>query len=139
MLRTIGGTILGLLVAVVSIMAIEWVGHQLFPPPPGVDINDPESLRGMLESATIGAKLVVLVAWFAGTLIGAWVADFIARAEWPRWVVAGFVLLGVLLNVFTINHPGWMIALGIAAPLVAAWIAGRLPRPQLSSDVADES
>lgn len=139
MLRKIGGTVLGILIAVVCIMAIEWVGHQLFPLPPGVDINDPESLRGMMESATIGAKLAVLIAWFVGTLIGAWVADFIAGAEWPRWAVAGFVLLGVLLNVYTINHPGWMIALGIAAPLIAAWIAGRLPRPQLSSGVVDES
>lgn len=133
MLRKIGGTVAGILVAIIMIMAIEWLGHQLFPPPAGIDINDPESLRTRYEEATLGAKLAVLVAWFGGTLIGAWVADWIGGAEWPRWVVAGFVLLGVLLNFYTINHPGWMIALGIAAPLVAAWLAGRLPRPELST------
>ena len=40
-LRTALGVVLGLIVGLLIILAVEGVGHTIFPPPPGVNLTDP--------------------------------------------------------------------------------------------------
>lgn len=50
---------LGLVTAVVLVMLLEWVGHQMYQPR-GIDMNDPEAILTFLDNLPLGAKLAVL-------------------------------------------------------------------------------
>jgi hypothetical protein len=123
-LRTIIATAAGVIVAMIVIMAFEWIGHQASPVPPGPDPAHPDAAQIPFASA-----IAVLAGWFLGTLGGGAVANHLARRQWPSWIVVGVVLLGAIVNFATIRHPAWMIVVGIALPLIAGWIVSRrVPR-----------
>ena len=70
--------ILGALVSGCLIGAIEVANSQVFPLPEGTDVNDPESLKAAMATMPAVELVVVLVAWFIGTLAGAAVAARVA-------------------------------------------------------------
>jgi len=48
--KTILGTVVGLVVAVVTLMIVEALGHMIYPPPEGVDLKDPEQLASIMKT-----------------------------------------------------------------------------------------
>jgi hypothetical protein len=124
-LRTIIATGLGVIIAVLVIMAIEAIGHRLAPFPPQVDPMNPD-----MAKVPVVAMLAVVLAWFLGTLAGGSLGNRLAHCRWPGWVIAGLVLVGAIYQFTIITHPAWMMAAGVAAPLLAAWILSRwAPEP----------
>lgn len=123
MLRAIGGTLGGIVVAVLVILLVERIGHIFYPMPGDVDMTDPGAVGLALGAAPLAAKLIVVGAWFVGALVGALVAGLISRAYWPGWIVAGFVALGGILNIVLIPHPVWMQIAAVAAPLLGGLVA----------------
>lgn len=136
--RTTLGITLGLLVMFVAIMAIEFVGHRLYPPPTGLDPMQPGDLARIMAAQPFMAKLMVVVAWVAGAFAGGWVAAKVAR-DWPRVAavaVAAVVVAAVIGMVVQLpDHPRWMAALGVLLPIPAAWWAARLARPRNATRV----
>lgn len=62
---------------------------MVFPPPKGVDLNDPDQLGAIMSEIPLGAKIAVLVAWGLGTFGGGLVGVFLSgRKAWPATVVA---------------------------------------------------
>lgn len=127
MARNIGGVVAGVILAILVIMAVEFVGHQAFPRP-ALDLANTDASRAALAGAPLTALLVPLIAWFLGALVGGYAGNRVALATWPGWVVTGFVLLGAVANFWMIPHPSWMIAAGIALPILAGWLASRTVR-----------
>lgn len=122
MLKRIAGILAGIIVCGLVIFAIEWTGGQIFP-------GAAEAAgAGDLNQVPVGALVSVLVGWFVGPLLGGMLAVRLAERGWAAWVVAAFVLLGVILNTSTIPHPLWMVVLGFLLPLAAGWIASRTAR-----------
>lgn len=130
MLRKMGGIAVGVVAALMTIEAVEWLKRALFPPQPGYDVRDLATVRDYMEGAPIAAMLFVVAAWFLGSLVGGALAQWIARVSWARWAVAAIVLVLVVFTILMFPHPGWMVVAGFAAPLIAAWIVGRLPQPR---------
>ena len=97
--RTILGAVAGLLVAFFTIMVVEFAGHQVYPPPPGLDPMVPADMAMIMQSMPLGAMLLVVVAWLTGAFDGGFVAALVARGNRPRVaavVPALLVMAGVV-------------------------------------------
>lgn len=126
-MRTILGILAGVVLAFVVLMGLEMAGHAVMPPPPGLDPTDPEDLKQMVASASMAAKVWVVIAWFAAVVAGGWLARRLSRKGWAGWVIAGLIVLGGVANIIMIPHPLWMQIAAVAAPLLGGWIVTRLP------------
>ncbi|MEZ5924168.1 MAG: hypothetical protein R3D57_07265 [Hyphomicrobiaceae bacterium] len=126
MLRIILGIFAGFIAAAVIVLAIESLGHLIFPPPPGIDLANPEALASIIDQLPIGALVAVIIAWFAGAFGGGATAAKISRLSWSAWVVGTFMLAGGLWSMLVIPHPLWMKLALAPATLVPAWLAGRM-------------
>jgi hypothetical protein len=127
-MRMIGGVVAGLIVAFLCVYGIETIGHSLYPPPPGFDLSNPDDMARMIAVMPVGAKVAVVLGWFVGALVGALVADKIARRGLAGWIVAILVVAAGIATMVMIPHPAWMWVAGIGLPLLAAWLAQRLAR-----------
>lgn len=122
------GILVGAVVAIACVWAIEAVSHLIYPIPPGTDFDDPAVLAAYFETVPLGGKLWIVAAWFVGALAGAWAANAIARRALAGWIVTLLVIAGGVVTMMMITHPAWMWAMGIALPLIAAWLAQRLAK-----------
>lgn len=128
MLRKISAVLLGLLVASGTVMLVEWLGHQVYPPPPGLDFQDPVSLRQYTSSMPLGAFLFVLSGWLLGTITGGLAACFVAR-EKPlvfASIIGAVMLAATIANLMMIPHPTWfsiagIIVIGAGTLLATRW------------------
>jgi len=120
--------VLGVIVAVVFIIAIEALGHSVYPVPEGLDITDTEAMQAYVTGLPIGALLFVMGAWLVATLAGGLLACFIAR-ETPlvySAVVGGLVLLGTIINLMSVPHPSWFSITSVLAIIAMIFVTGRL-------------
>jgi hypothetical protein len=135
-MRVVIGVLGGIVVAVLCIYVIEAVGHSVFPAPPGIDPYNPADVERLMAALPAGAFAFVLAGWFIGTLLGASVANRIARRSFAGWIVALVVVVGGVATMMMIPHPLWMWAAGLALPALAAWLAQRMtpagPAPPMS-------
>ena len=118
----------GAVIAVVCVGVLESIGHMIFPPPPGVDVSDPEVLKTIMDDIPLGAQISVLVAWTVATFAGGSVAAWLARAgTWPAWAIAGLMLVLIGINLVWIPHPTWMIICAVLLTIIAGFLASRMP------------
>ena len=128
MQRKVAAVVLGVIVAVVFIIAIEALGHSVYPVPEGLDITDTEAMQAYVTGLPIGALLFVMGAWLVATLAGGLLACFIAR-ETPlvySAVVGGLVLLGTIINLMSVPHPSWFSITSVLAIIAMIFVTGRL-------------
>lgn len=125
-IRRAGGIVAGVVAAGLVVGVIETLGHSLFPPPPGLDLAKPADQARLMEAIPIGAKLAVVIAWFAGALAGAWAALRISGWAPSVWVVAGVMTVLSVVTTQMFAHPLWMIAAALALPVLAAWLVQRM-------------
>jgi hypothetical protein len=128
MIRSILGIVAGIVVAVLTVMAVQALGHALYPYPADIDLNDPEQIARVFPTIPLAAKLFVVAAWFGGGLAGAAVAKAIAGRDWAAWTIAVLIAIGALTNIFVIPHPVWMQVSAIVAPLLGGLVANHLVR-----------
>lgn len=131
MLRDILAAVTGVAVAIAVVLLAEELNHYIYPPPPGLDLNDPESMRSVVAQLPLGAFVLLLVGWALATLVGAVVAGRIGTAKaWTYPTVVGVVMLaGVASNLILIPHPLWFSIVSPLAILASAWLAWIVARP----------
>lgn len=128
MLRKISAVLVGFLVAIGTVMLVEWLGHQVYPPPPGLDFKDPVSLQQYTSSLPLGAFLFVLLGWLMGTITGGLAACFVAR-EKPlvfASIIGAVMLAATIANLMMIPHPTWFSIAGIIVIAAGTLLAIRL-------------
>ncbi len=128
MARNILGFVVGFLVAGTLIGGIQRIGHHVYPPPPEMNPNDPESIQSYMNQAPTGALLFVLMAWVLGTLAGTYAATRIAQTA-PRGaaIAVGTMMLGMsVAMMLSIPVPSWFwacallgVTLATAVPIMA--------------------
>ena len=128
MLRDIGAVIAGLAVSMAFIMAVQMIGHSLWPAPEGLDWNDEEVIRTYTSQLPFLALLFPIVSYFLGAFAGPFVACRIGTAKPVLFVgIIGIVLLAfTVANLIQIPHPVWFSVLAVAAILVGGWLALQL-------------
>ena len=132
--RTLLGAVIGLVTAVITIMLIEFAGHQVYPPPPGLNPMVTEDMAKIMQMLPLGAMLFVVAAWLIGAFDGGFIAALIARKGHPRAaavVPALMVMAGVVGMIIQMpGHPTWMAIVGLLLPIPAAlagaWLATKL-------------
>lgn len=124
--RGILAVVAGVLLGVLVIGLVEYLGHALFPPPADIDTNDPADLARLWEVIPIQSKLMVVAAWFLGSLAGACAAIAIARRLLPAWTVGLIIAAMGLWTSQMFPHPPWMVVAALVLPLVAVLVARRL-------------
>jgi len=128
MLRSILAVLAGLVVAWITVSLFEFASMHAFPPPPGVDVRDPQQLAALVAQMPVGALGLVLAGWVVGALDGGLVATLISKRRVPAIVVGVLVMLGAFLMVAMVPHPMWMSIAGVLLPLPAALFGAWLVR-----------
>jgi hypothetical protein len=129
----------GVIVGGIVVGMTESLGHSLFPPPPGLDVTDPEQLKTLMSQLPVMALVIVVVAWALGALAGGYTAARVANTgrRMPSLVTGGFLLLFGGITMFQIPHPVWMMIAGILLPVPMALLGARLagpPKPDSGQD-----
>lgn len=126
-MRILLGVIAGAVVAFLCVVGVEYAAHTVYPPPPGLDVNDREAVARAMASAPTAALAFVAAGWFLGALLGAWLAGAVARRAMAAWIVALIVVAACIANLLMMpGHPAWMWAAAILLPLIGGWLAQRL-------------
>ncbi|MDA0683133.1 MAG: hypothetical protein O2797_03910 [Bacteroidetes bacterium] len=119
--------IAGVVVGGIVVGIVESVGHLIWPPPPGLDITNPDDLARLMESIPAGALVFVVLGWTLGAIAGGFTAGKIS--EDPTYlpsIFAGGILMTLgIVTLFMIPHPVWMWIMGIVLPVPCAWWGGR--------------
>lgn len=126
--RTLLGILLGAIVMWLTIFCLEFLGHALFPPPAGLDPQNPEHLKRIVAEAPIGAMVTLVLAWTAGAFTGAWTAARLARHPRAAAVLIALVVMSGVIGMMLIvpEHPKWVSALGLLLPVPVALVAAKL-------------
>ena len=132
-IRGIAAILAGLVVAIITVLITESIGHMIYPPPAGLDISNPEHQAKLMESIPTGAKVAVVLAWFLGSLAGSATAIVIGRKVLAGWIVA--LLIGAM-GVWTTQmfpHPLWMVVGALFVPLIAVLVVKRLMADRIAA------
>ncbi len=126
--RSILAVIAGLVVGGLLVAGVEYMSQMIYPPPPGLDLTDTEAVREFAMGAPDSARMVILLAWFVGPFGGGWLAARLApRLPMTHAIIVGaFFVAADLINLVTIPSPVWMWVGGLIAPLLAAYLGGKL-------------
>ena len=129
--RTLLGAVAGAVAMWITVFALEFTGHALYPPPPGLNPQEQADLAAIIVRSPPGALTMLVLAWVAGAFTGGYVAARIAR-PYPRAAavfVALLVMAGVVgMIVLVPQHPVWVAVLGLVLPVPAAMFAARLAK-----------
>ncbi len=117
LLRSIGATVTGMLVAFLLVIAVEFFSAIVHPVPADFD-GSAEQMCQHVERYPAWVLAVVIPAWGAAALAGTWTAGRLAN-RLAALFVGLLLLVAVLFNVAMLPYPLWF---KVAAPL--AIIAG---------------
>lgn len=144
MLRNIAGIVAGVVIAFVTVMLIDKIGHMAYPPPDGLDFTDPDAVKPYMATLPVGALLMILassvVATFIGTLVGCYVGT--ANAGLFGAVIGGLVLAATIANFIFIPHPLWLSIATLIGIVLCTLLAIRLaptPAPTTSETASRDS
>jgi hypothetical protein len=146
--RSVLGVVIGCIVAVVIITAIQAINFVQYKPAdaPGLDDmkklsewmealqKDPQKMSAWFQTLPVAALVVVLCSWQLGAFLGGAVSALIAgRARLLHAGIIGAVVLVSTIynfydmkNRYDIAHPDWMIVAGLLLPLPVSLLAGKL-------------
>ncbi len=123
--RAVLGGVGGLLAAVVVIAGVQALNFVLFPPPPGLDLEDPAVMATILDVLPTGALVMLELSYALGSVVGGAVAMRIASSWWPPIAVGVVLTLLDVANLMSLPHPWWLAALTLVTfvpgAVVGAW------------------
>lgn len=125
MLRNILAVICGFVTFFLLILAVQKVGHVVYPPPADINFGNAEQARAYVKTLPVGAILFVGLSYVAGAFGGSVVASAVGTLK-PLYfgvTIGGVVLAFTLMNFFIIPHPLWFMLAGPIAIVLASYAA----------------
>ena len=116
-LRPAIAAVVGILVAFGLVWLAQYAGSEIAPAE-----YDPATGEILIP---VGSTIALIVGWFIATFAGSWLAMRISGGTGAGWVVAGAVIGAALYTAIDFADSWWMMALGVAIPLAAVWLAQR--------------
>ncbi len=128
-IRRIGGTFAGMTSGAIVIGVLQKLGHQIYPPPSGLDPTDKEAMKAAIATVPVEALVLVLLSYLLGTIVGASTAGWIGRGDRAPVIATTVLLLATgMLNLLMVPHPTWFSALCPVVFILGGVIARRLTR-----------
>jgi len=127
--RNIVAVLVGLIVGSGVNMGLILLGPSIIPPPPGVDVSDPDSISASMHLFETRHFVFPFIAHALGTLAGAMAAFLVAashRAQIAYIIGAAFFAGGIAAS-FMIPAPNWFVIVDVVfAYFPMAWIGKEL-------------
>lgn len=125
--RSILAVALGFVLGIVLIAVMQSLGHFIYPPPEDLDLTNPEALKNLIDSAPVGALLLVVLAYAVGSFGGGWLAARLAQKSHilHGMIVGGLLMTAGIMNLLMIPHPLWFWIVSVAAYFPAAYAGAR--------------
>ncbi|PZO54822.1 MAG: hypothetical protein DCF16_04395 [Alphaproteobacteria bacterium] len=123
------GIVIGVAVGIGVVMVGDALNHRFFPPPPDVQVTNPEAIRDYMQTAPVLSLLGLPVTWTLAALAASFAAAKIAARTWAGWVAGGVLFAATGLNLVMIPHPLWMLIAAIMGVPAVAWLGARLGGP----------
>ena len=138
-LRGLSAVVLGITTGILLIAGVEYLAHQAYPLPAGLNMRDPAAVKVALANLPAGALLMVLAGWVLGTFAGAFVTTRAIRfSKFRHGMLVGVLFLAVgISNLMEFPHPLWFWICGVAVFLPAAYAGTMLALPAIEEEVAD--
>ncbi len=111
MLKNVLGVVVGLFIGLVMLGSIEYAAQLIFPPPPGLDLNDSAVAQDLIKNLPIPKLLLFVVARSLGALAGGWVCCELAGSQ----RIKAALVVGLLIQLLSIwglvkvSHPLWFV------------------------------
>jgi len=122
--RGIGAVIVGMIVAFLVVFGAEAISHQIYPPPPGMSMQDMTQVKAFVATLPMSVLLIVLAGHLIATFVATWTAAKIAHGPMAAFVVGALLLAAGIVNAFMIPQPLWFsiasFVIYIGATLVGA-------------------
>ncbi len=127
--KNIVAVVSGLVVGSIVNMGIIMASGSIIPPPPGTDLTTTEGMIAAMPLFEPKHFLMPFLAHALGTLVGAFVAAYIAVSRKMTFAmgIGAFFMLGGIAAVLMLPAPMWFNALDlIVAYIPMAYLGGRL-------------
>jgi hypothetical protein len=124
-LRRIGAVIVGLIVAFILVFAAEGIAHKIYPPPPGMNMQDMERVKAFVATLPLSVMLIVLTGWLIATFVATWLAARIAGTLFPGYIVGALLLCAGIANAIMLPQPIWFSIASIVIYIGATWVGAR--------------
>jgi hypothetical protein len=128
MFRNVAAIVIGVVMAFVTVMLVDKIGHLVYPLPAGLDFSNPDAVRPYLATLPVGAFLFILASSVVAAFVGTFIACVIGTAK-PRVfgaVVGGFVFTASVANFIAIPHPLWLVFATLAGVTLSTLSAMRM-------------
>ncbi len=128
-LRNIAAVVIGIVLGSALNMFLVTMGSKMVPPPPGLNMADPQSLSTLGHLLEPKHFVFPFLAHALGTFFGAFAAHVAGtgRRSLLSYIVAGMFLIGGIMAAFMIPAPAWFLAADLVlAYIPMAWLATRL-------------
>jgi hypothetical protein len=128
--RVVLGVLIGIAAGVGVVMLGDMLNHRFFPPPPEVQVTNPEAIRDYMQTAPMLSLLGLPVTWTVAAFVGAFAAAKIAARRWAGWIAGCALFAATGLNLVLIPHPFWMLIAAIIFVPAGAWFGAQLGAPR---------
>jgi len=128
--RAVLGVIVGVALGFGIVMAGDYLNHMLWPPPPEVQVTNPEAIRDYMATAPITSLLGLPVTWTVAALAAAFAAAKIAGRAWAGWIAGALIFAATGLNLALVPHPLWMLIAAIVLVPLAIFLGARVAAPK---------
>ena len=134
-MKNVLATIIGLVVASITVYIFEsLIGHALFPLPEGAKPMDMEWIKNNMHLIPMGSKIFVVIAHFAGIILGMFIAGLISKTSMiPAYIVGGLMLVATFFNIFMLPKEMWFTLSDAILTIVGFLIGKSLAKKQLSN------
>lgn len=128
MVRNILAVICGFATFFLLILAVQKIGHLVYPPPADVDFGDAEQARTYITTLPFGAFVFVGLSYVMGAFGGSVVATLVGTLKPLHFgvTIGGLVLAFTVMNFFVIPHPWWFMLAAPIAIVLASYAAIQL-------------
>ena len=116
MVRNVLSVIAGVVVAMAFIFLVEGIMGVIYPPIPGTDLSNRETVRHLLDNVPRMVFLWLLIGYGVGSFAGGLVATLASfrQSILPALIVGAIVTIGGVMDLIDICHPLWFSITSLA-------------------------
>lgn len=123
MVRKLFGMVLGVLLAFLTVMSFEWLGHRIWPWPSGLNWHDGAAVAEVIAGRPLLSLVWLLLGWIVAQAVAVLACARIhaSQAQWPQWCSAVIFALALCSNFLLLPHPVWFVAVSVISLSASAW------------------